>query len=268
MRSPTPMNPLTIASFAFTASDDIAVNAQRIHTAVGDAAKAGAQVLLTPECSLIGYPSAARADLSAVDWCRVGDEEEGLEIAARKANVVLVLGTAGPFRSATHYSNDALVLNAGPQPQRYRKQSLTPADEQHFIPGDSPMWVTVAGWKLGLSICYEMRFGHLWAAQARAGVDAFIHIAHMAGGDLDPGTKAEVIPNIYSARAAEWATPLIVCNTAAEDRWLASGHWDARGILVDQCAEGLMLTTVKPRRDFASWYQSLREEALRRAFPS
>ncbi len=262
------MNPLSIATFSFVATDDIGANVQRIRGAIFDAAKAGAQLLLTPECSLIGYPSAARPDLSAVDWCRVGDEEEVLEIEARKANIAVVLGTAGPFRTPTQFSNDALVINAGPNPQRYRKQALTPSDEQHFIPGDTPLNVTVAGWKLGISICYEMRFGQLWAAQARAGIDAFIHIAHMAGGDLDPGTKEKVIPNIYSARAAEWATPLIVCNTAAADRWLPSGHWDARGVLIDSCASGLLITTVKPRNSFAPWYQGLREQALRRVFPS
>ncbi len=260
-------NPLTIASFAFEATDDIGANVKRIRQAIIDAAKAGAQLLLTPECSLIGYPSAARADLSAVDWCRVGDEEEVLELEARKVNIAVVLGTAGPFRTPTQFSNDALIINAGSQPYRYRKQSLTPMDMNHFIPGDKPLQFSLAGWQLGVSICYEMRFGHLWAEQARAGADAFIHIAHMAGGDLDPGTKEQVIPHIYSARAAEWATPLIVCNTAAADRWLPSAHWDARGVLIDQCANGLLITTVKPRESLAPWYQGLRDEALRRAFP-
>ncbi len=261
------MNPLTIANFAFTATDDIGANAQRIRGAITDAAQAGAHVLLTPECSLLGYPSAARPDLSAVDWCRLGDEEEALEIAARQANIAVVLGTASPFRSPTQFSNDALIINAGPNPFRYRKQTLTPIDEKHFIPGDTPLNVMINGWTLGMSICYEMRFGHLWAAQARSGVDAFINIAHMAGGDVDPGTKQTVIPNIYSARAAEWATPVILCNTAAADRWVDSGYWDVRGMLIDKIADGLLVSTIKPRSEFAPWYQGLREEALRRAFP-
>ena len=262
------MDPLPVAAFAFTASADIGANAKRLQQAVADAGKAGAKILLTPECALTGYPGAARPDLSAVDWCRVGDEEDVLELAARQAGIVLVLGTACAFRDPTHFSNDALVLNAGPQPLRYRKRALTPTDKTHFIPGDEqqPSTVSVAGWTLGLSICYELRFGTLWASQAQAGVDAFLTIAHMAGPDADPGTKSEVIPNLYSARAAEWATPLVLANTAAPDRWVDSGHWDARGVRVATTAEGLLLTTLQPRSTLSPWYNGLREEALRRSF--
>lgn len=262
------MDPLPVATFAFTATDDLGLNAQRLRQAVADAGKAGAKLLLTPECSLIGYPGAARTDLTTVDWCRVGDEEDVLELAARKAGLVLVLGTGCAWKDTAHFSNDALVLNAGPQPLRYRKRALTPGDTRHFIPGDEqqPTTIRVAGWTLGLSICYELRFGALWAAQAKAGVDAFLSIAHMAGPDVDPGTKTDVIPNLYSARAAEWATPLVLANTSAPDRWVDSGHWDARGVRMATQGEGLLLTMLQPRSTLAPWYSGLREESLRRSF--
>lgn len=260
------MDPLPVAAFAFTASDDIGANAKALRAAVADAGRAGAKLLLTPECALIGYPGAARADLVGVDWCRVGDEEDVLELAARQAGLTLVLGTAGPFREQSTFSNDALVLNAGPQPLRYRKRALTPGDTAHFIPGDERVCTfTVADWTIGLTICFELRFGALWTEQARAGVDAFASIAHMAGPDVDPGTKAAVIPSLYSARAAEWATPLLLANTAASDRWLDSGAWDARGVRSATVADGLVMTTLLPRASFAPWYAGLRAESLRRS---
>ena len=259
------MDPLPVAAFAFTASDDVGANAKVLRAAVADAGRAGAKLLLTPECALIGYPGAARADLSGVDWCRIGDEEDVLELAARQAGLTLVLGTAGPFRAQTTFSNDALVLNAGPLPIRYRKRALTPGDTKHFIPGDERACsFAVTGWTIGMSICFELRFGALWAEQSHTGVDAFATIAHMAGPDVDPGTKAAVIPNLYSARAAEWATPLLLANTAAADRWLDSGAWDARGMRSASLAEGLMTTVLQPRSSFAPWYSGLRAESLRR----
>ena len=262
------MEPLAVATFAFTAIDDIGANAKHLHQAVIAAGRAGAKILLTPECSLVGYPGAVRDHLHGIDWCRVGDEEESLELAARRANVALVLGTAGPFGETQTISNDALVVNAGPTPLRYRKRALTPGDTKHFIAGDEqqPATITVAGWTLGLTICYELRFSAIWATQAQAGVDAFLSIAHMAGPDVDPGTKAEVIANLYSARAAEWATPLLLSNTAAPDRWVDSGHWDARGVRMAKQAEGLMLTTLQPRTNLAPWYSGLRTESVRRYF--
>lgn len=260
------MDPLPVAAFAFTASDDVGANTKALRAAVADAGRLGAKLLLTPECALVGYPGAARKDLAGVDWCRVGDEEDVLELAARQAGLVLVLGTAGPFREQTTFSNDALVLNAGPQPLRYRKRCLTPGDVRHFIPGEERVCTfAVAGWSIGLTICYELRFGPVWAEQARAGVDAFATIAHMAGPDVDPGTKAEVIPNLYSARAAEWATPLLLANTAAADHWVDSGAWDARGVRIAGAGEGLVTTVLSPRSSFDPWYAGLRAEALRRS---
>ena len=262
------MLPLRVACLAFTATDDVGANAAAIRRAVGDAAAAGARLLLTPECALIGYPGAARQHLLDVDWCRVADEEERLELEARRVGTVLVLGTASPAErrlpTGPAHSNDALVLNAGPQPVRYRKRCLTPGDTTHFIPGETPCTVTLDGWTLTLSICFELRFGALWAEQAAANADAFLTIAHMAGPDVDPGTKAQVIPALYAARAAEWATPLVLANTSAPDHWLDSGAWDVRGVRVATQAEGLMVTTLTPRLEFAPWYGDLRREALRR----
>lgn len=264
--------PLEAAILAFSAGADIRANAARIRTAITTAAPA--RLLLTPECALIGYPGAARASCAGIDWCLVADEEERLAAAAVRAGVVLVLGTASPLpvegdgvsAGAPAVSNDALVLGAGARPLRYRKRCLTPLDLAHFSPGSGGACLfALAGWRLAVSICYELRFGALWAEQAAAGADAFLSISHMAGGDPDPGTKAAVIPQLYAARAAEWATPLLLANTADAARWLDSGHWDARGVRVAQAAEGLLRTTLRAREQFDPWYASLRHEALAQA---
>lgn len=259
--------PLTVACLAMTATADVAANAAAIRSGMHAAAKAGARVLLTPECSLPGYPSAARADFTDISWCQVADEEERLEREARVLGIMLVLGTASPMTAyaagvTTAVSNDALVIGASSIPIRYRKRSLTPIDAHHFSAGDVPCVVVFAGWKLGITICYEARFAPLWAEQARAGVDAFLHIAHMAGPDVDPGTKAQVIPALYSTRAAEWATPLVVANTAASDRWVDTGAWDVRGVRTGGMSEGLFVTTIIPRTQVHPWYEGLRQKHL------
>jgi predicted amidohydrolase len=274
--------PLVAAVLAFTAGRSVAANAASIRAGLAEAGRVGAAVLLTPECALIGYPGAAREDCAGIDWCQVADEEERLERDAQRAGVVLVLGTAAELpgdadsseRAASarrsRISNDALVLGATAAPVRYRKRALTPHDLLHFTPGpeQGACVVRIAGWQMGISICYELRFGALWAEQAAAGADGFLSLAHMAGGDPDPGTKAVVIPQLYSARAAEWATPLLLANTAAPDRWLASGHWDARGVRVGERSDGLLVTTLTPRTQLDPWYATVRAQALARLHPA
>ncbi len=264
-----PNTALPVAVLAFTAQADLAANAAAIRRGLAQAAAAGAQLLLTPECALTGYPGAARDGLAGVSWCQAADLEESLAEEAVRRGVTLVLGTAAPVATADGgqpmlIANEAVVLGAEARPLRYRKRALTPFDTRHFVPGAQPCTFHCAGWKLGLAICYELRFGSLWAELAALEVDAFVTIAHMAGNDVDPGTKQHVIPALYSARAAEWATPLLLANTAATDRWLDSALWDARGVRVAAQAEGLLLATLQPRGALDPWYTGLRSEALRR----
>ncbi len=278
-----PDTPLPAACLSFTASADIAANAARIRAAIAAAARGGARLLLTPECALTGYPGAARESFAGIDWCAVADEEERLEAEARSANVAVVLGTASRWEHRlpdgtvaeaddslrsrnAEITNDALVLGTTPKPLRYRKRCLTPLDAKHFVASEAcgPCLIRLDGWTLGLTICFELRFGALWAEQAEAGADAFVTIAHMAGPDPDSGTKATVIPSLYTARAAEWATPLLLANTAAPDRWLDTAHWDARGVRVASQADRLLSTALTPRDRLDPWYSSLRTESLRR----
>ncbi|MBA3936973.1 MAG: carbon-nitrogen hydrolase family protein [Planctomycetes bacterium] len=264
-----PSTALPVAVLAFTAQADLVANAAAIRQGLAQAAAAGAQLLLTPECALTGYPGAAREGLAGINWCQAADLEESLEEEAVRRGVTLVLGTAAPVAAADGarpmlIANEAVVIGAEARPLRYRKRALTPLDTRHFVPGGQPCTFHCAGWTLGLAICYELRFGALWAELAALEVDAFVTIAHMAGNDVDPGTKQQVIPALYSARAAEWATPLLLANTAAPDRWLDSGLWDARGVRVSAQAEGLLLATLRPRDALDPWYMGLRSEALKR----
>jgi predicted amidohydrolase len=253
--------PLPIELLPFTAGADPQANAGRVRAGIVAAASRGARVLLTPECCLPGYPSAARADLAGVDWCLIADLEDELMLTAERHGLLLVLGSAAPASDGC--ANDAL-LGGAVAPRRYRKQCLTPTDRRHFAPGTATVTVDHAGWRLGVAICYDLRFVDVFLRLAEAGADAFLVIAHMAGPDPDPGTKAALIPQLCATRAAELATPLAFCNTAADDRYCDSGVWDARGMRVAGKGDGALGATLVTREAFDPWYAGLRREALAR----
>jgi predicted amidohydrolase len=254
---------LRVAALAMTATADPAANAALIADGLARAAAAGAQILATPECALPGYPGAVRSDLDAADWCALAELEERLLLAAERHGLLLILGTAAPDGEGG-IANLAVACGAV-APVRYRKQCLTPGDRRHFSPGPAQATVVEAfGWRLGLSICYDVRAADVWYAQAAAGADAFIHLAHQAGPDHDPGTKAQVLPALYAARAAELATPLLLANTAAADRHLDSAVWDARGARIAAAGEGLLIAELAPRDALHPWYAGCRAMALSR----
>lgn len=247
--------PLRVACLAMAATDVPAANAGLIRQGLLDASRAGARVLLTPECALPGYPGAARPDLAGTSGCQLSELEDTLALLAERLGLVLILGTASPTEDGS-YSNDALCCGAV-APRRHRKRALTPGDREHFKPGRTPTALEVDGWRLGISICYEVRFPELWTD-----ADGFLAIAHMAGPDPDPGTKAQVVPAFYAARAAEWAAPLALCNTAADDRWLDSGLWDARGVRMASMRDGLLIGDLVHRDALPPWYAGLRRDRL------
>ena len=252
--------PLTAACWSFNATDSVAHNRACIAEGIGAAANAGAAVLLTPECALTGYPSAARDDFARLDWNELAAAERELAALARDAGVALILGTASPTADAA--TNDALACGNTSAEVRYRKRCLMPLDKKVFAAGREAVVAECAGWRLGLAICYDIRFPRVFAELARAGAEAFLVIAHMAGPDPDAGTKPTVVPAHFAACAAEWATPTLLGNTSADDRWLNSGCWDARGIRTADGGRGLLLATLTPRETLDPWYTTVRNDSL------
>lgn len=249
---------LRVGAWSFSATSDVVANDAMIRQGLREAAASGVQILLTPECSLPGYPGAVRSDLGDVDSCALAEREDALLRFAEQHGVALVLGTAAGDGHGG-WTNDAATLAT-----RYRKRCLTPGDTAHFAAGGSATVITVDGWRCGLAICYDLRFADVWADLHRQQVDALLVIAHMAGPDPDPGTKAAVIPAFCAVRAAEAATPLVFCNTAATDRWLDSAVWDARGVRLASRADGLLVCDLQPRTALAPWYAALRTTYLAR----
>jgi predicted amidohydrolase len=247
--------PLRVACLAAAATADPVANAALVEAALADAARAGARVLLTPECMLPGYPGAVRPDLAGLNTCQLAECEDRLALRAERLGLLLVLGTASPTADGG-WSNDAWCCGAL-APTRHRKRALTPGDRAHFAAGSRATMLELDGWRLAVSICYEVRFPELWAD-----ADGFLAIAHMAGPDPDPGTKAQVVPALYAARAAEWAAPLALANTAAPDRWLDSALWDARGMRTTGCGQGLLVGELRHRDDLPPWYAGLRRDRL------
>lgn len=279
---------LLIAVYAMCAGPDLQANHRAIARAISAAAATPSRILLTPECALTGYPSIARASTEGLDLTAIAAAEQDLHQVAQAAGVVLVLGTIGPHPDSTlpgpsrakgiaahdangtplpALSNQALICGAVPTTTRYHKRCLTPTDTHHFHGGTASQWIEVDGWRLGLAICFDLRFSDIWAELAAHHCDAVLHISHMAGPDPDPGTKAQVIPALLSVRAAEWATPIAFCNASCDDRWLDSGLWDARGLAVNTIGSGLGLLQLRHRQHYDPWYQQLRQLGLSRLGP-
>jgi NAD+ synthase (glutamine-hydrolysing) len=149
---------------------DLAGNARRILAAAHEALQLGADVLLTPELALCGYPPEDL--LLRPDFFRAC-ERETAAIAAL-APLPIILGH--PLQATDGRFNAASLLRDGKIAATYRKYRLPNYEvfdeERYFKAGDKPCVVEIKGVRCGLAICADV-----WEAGAA-------EAAHGAGAEL------------------------------------------------------------------------------------
>ncbi|HEY4375160.1 MAG TPA: NAD+ synthase [Burkholderiales bacterium] len=138
---------------------DLAGNAAKILEAAKLARTQGADVLLTPELSLCGYPPEdllLRDSFLAAARTRL----ETLAAAIGEAAPGLIAIVGFPEKAGSYTYNAAALIEAGKVAGIYRKRNLpnyTVFDEErYFQPGDAPLVFECRGLKLGILICEDI----------------------------------------------------------------------------------------------------------------
>lgn len=172
------MDATRIAVVQTTTGIDPAANARALVGAVQGAAAAGAQMVFTPEmCGLLDRDRArASAGLASEDDDVV---LAAVRKAAKAAGVWVHLGSLAVRREDGRLANRSFVIDShGEILARYDKMHLFDVDlpsgeswreSASYAPGDGAMVVDTPVGRLGLSICYDLRFPDLYRALTDAG---------------------------------------------------------------------------------------------------
>ncbi len=170
-----------IALFQSTTGIDPEVNARALEEAIAEAAGGGAEMLFTPEMSGFLDRDSARAAKNV----RGEEEDEVLascRTAARRHQIWLHVGSLAVLSENGKVANRAFVIDReGEIRARYDKLHLFDVDlptgeswreSNVYSPGGGVVLVngTPVG-KLGLTICYDLRFPGLFARLAEADAD-------------------------------------------------------------------------------------------------
>ena len=170
-----------IALFQSSSGIDPEANARALIDAIGEAASGAAEMLFTPEMSGMIDQDSARAAGK-----RRGEDEDAVLAAARDAarsnHIWLNLGSIAVLADGGKVANRTFVIDDdGNVRGRYDKIHLYDVDlpsgeswreSSVYSPGHGVVLVdgTPVG-KLGLTICYDLRFPGLFARLAEAGAD-------------------------------------------------------------------------------------------------
>lgn len=164
---------------------EVGANLERALALVGEAVRRGAEAVVLPEnFAFMGDEEGKRAvaeDLDRAD----GPIARALGEAARLHGVSIVAGgmpersgdPSRPFNTCAVFGSDGVIA------ARYRKVHLFDVDladgsryreSASTTAGAEPMTAGVAGMKVGLSVCYDVRFPELYRALSRAGADVIV----------------------------------------------------------------------------------------------
>lgn len=170
-----------IALFQSNSGIDVAANRRALERAIADAAAGGAEMLFTPEMSGLLDRDSARA---AASLRRQEDDQvlAACRDAARRHHIWLHLGSLAVLAEGGKVANRAFVIDCeGEIRATYDKLHLFDVDlptgeswreSNVYSPGNRVVLLdgTPVG-KLGLTICYDLRFPGLFARLAEADAD-------------------------------------------------------------------------------------------------
>lgn len=187
-------------------------NLERIERAVAEAAAAGAQLVVLPEAAVTGYVFESLDDALTVAQRAGAVAEQRLADAAVENHVALIVGTLEA--EAREVFNTALILAPDGRRFRYRKMHLPYLGVDRFVtPGQSaPEVYDLAGMRVGILICYDLRFPEAARICALEGADLVALPTNWPVG-------VEFHPGIFApARAAENHVYLLACDRVGEER--------------------------------------------------
>lgn len=213
---------LRVSAVQMRSTDDLAANLTACRALVAEAAAEGAQLVVLPECfSFLGRREGDKLAIAEA-LADSGPIRSTLGELATKHGVWIV-GGGTPERipdDPRRTYNTALVVDPrGELVAHYRKIHLFDVDipggatlreSDATAPGCELVVVDVAGAKVGLSICYDVRFPELYRALVK-----------------DRGAEVVLVPAAFTAHtgAAHWH--LLLRARAVEDQsWVvAAAQW-------------------------------------------
>ena len=241
--------PVRVAAVQMTSSLDVTANLARARTLLGEAAARGARLAVLPEnFALMAQRSAQRREIAEDDGD--GPIQQMLAGSAREFGLTVVGGTM-PLKVPGERRVAPASLVYGPDGQRigrYDKIHLFDVDvpdatESHresagMVPGREPgVFDTPAG-RIGVAVCYDLRFPELFRRMGELGADYFV----VSAAFTVPTGKAHW-DVLLRARAIENLTHLVVSAQVGPHPNGRStyGHSlvvDCWGTVLDELAEG------------------------------
>ncbi len=202
---------MKLAAFQFRGSDNIRENLLALEHGIAEAARENVEFLFTQECALCGYPPIETREIARIDFEELESATSEIRKLAQESSLYVGLGTI--HRIEDKYFNAVEVITPnGEKLAPYYKRALWGWDAENFIRGQDSGVYTIEGVRIGIRICYEVRFPEYFRELFKEKVE----IALVSFCDVSPAedvARYELLRSHLVTRAVENAMFLMSANS-------------------------------------------------------
>ncbi len=220
---------MRVGMYQFQVTGNIEDNKEKIVTAINDAHKEKIKLLIFPECALTGYPPRNIENSSKVNFNELEDVYVLLQKLCDDYEMNVVVGTITKVDNT--FYNSAILFSPRMERIIYNKKALWGWDRDNFSCGSENCIVQIEDWKIGIRICFEVRFPEFFRELYKAQTDLNVIIFYDVS-DVDDVSRYEMIKAHILTRAVENVTYTATVNAIAPFQTAPTLLYDKSGRLL------------------------------------
>ncbi|MBR5937143.1 MAG: carbon-nitrogen hydrolase family protein [Clostridiales bacterium] len=226
---------MKIGAYQFAVSVDMKKNLEVIKAAVRSAEDQGIEFLLFPECALTGYPPRDLPSSSDADFSFVESACAELKALSCETEVAFLVGSIAKEEGKIY--NRAFGFFPGEKIFSYSKRALWGWDRDNFSEGNDPGIISYKGFKIGVRICFEIRFPEYFRELYKEQTDFDCVLFYDRSDVEDPG-RYSMLKGHIQTRAVENVCTFLTSNTTAPYQTAPTAVFGRSGQVIAECTCG------------------------------
>lgn len=222
---------IKIGAFQFSPCNDIGKNLETINRGIKLAAEKNVRLLLTQECALCGYPPVEIPSVNSINQVAQYEALKEISLLSKKYNMFIALGMIS-FDDKGTYNSVQLINPEKIDYKPYNKRALWGWDRDNFSQGNDIGIYSIDGIKIGIRICFEVRFPEYFRELFRNQVDLCL-ISFADIGKPEQKEKLNIIQSHLVSRATENVMHVLSANSISQYQLAPTCLIDPDGLILE-----------------------------------
>lgn len=245
---------MRIGAYQFAVTNEINRNFSIMKQAIEEAIQKGIKLLIFPECALTGYPPRDIENSSVVEFDKLHMVYEQIQKLVDCNNIYVIAGTI--IKEDEKFYNSAIFFSPHKEKLFYHKRALWGWDKDNFSIGNMDGIFEIENLKIGVRICFEVRFPEFFRELYREHTDLNIILFYDVS-DYDDEQRYSIIESHIRTRAVENVTYTLTVDAIHPYQTAPTALYDRSGVRVVELKRnkpGLLVYDLDNKeRDFGEW---------------